>query len=343
MKLSIENFATAIAKQLLPVYFISGDEPLQLGECADHIRLTAKNAGYLNREVLTVDKDFDWNSLRQNAAALSIFADKKLIDLRMPGGKPGAEGSKVLAEYCGQLPGDAILLISAGKIGRDAQKAKWFKALDAVGGILQVWPLQGRDLVDWLKRRAQMKGLMIEQQGLRLLASRVEGNMLAAAQEIEKLFVLHGEGQLSAADVESFVADSARYDVYKLVDSLLMAKHNRAVRILQGLKGEGLSELVVVWAIAKQVRLLRSIQFELNRGQPIGQVLKQKRVFSNQQGMIEQAIRRLKLTVLDQALCLCGRVDRQAKGQMKGDSWETLFELVLLLCGQNVINWVEKA
>lgn len=186
MRLKPEQVRTALQQGLVPIYFISGDEPLQLGEMADAVRAAARAAGYDSREVLIVDAAFSWNEFTESANSLSIFADKKIIDLRLPTAAPGADGSKALIAYCERLPEDTLLLITAAKLAGASLKARWFQALDKAGCVIQVWPLEGQDLIRWLQQRMQRRGLLAETEGIKILASRIEGNLLAAAQEIEK-------------------------------------------------------------------------------------------------------------------------------------------------------------
>lgn len=337
MRLRPEQLSTALQKSLAPVYFISGDEPLQLGETADEIRSAAKKAGFSVREVLSVESGFEWNALRQEAGSFSIFAEQKIIDLRIPSGKPGTEGAKALVEYCDLLPADTVLLISAGKLPGSAQKSRWFQALEKVGVVIQVWPLQGFELLQWLQRRSQKKGMQVDAQALKLLASRIEGNLLAAAQEIEKLYILHGSHPISRQAVENLVADSARFDVFKLLDSLLLGQNNRAIRILHGLKAEGVAAPVVLWALSREARNLFNIKIELNQGGNKQSVLKKYQIWDKRKQMVNTALNRLKHTDIEEIILLCAKADRQIKGQLQGDCWESLFSITQLFCSASLM------
>ncbi|MDP3588957.1 MAG: DNA polymerase III subunit delta, partial [Methylobacter sp.] len=256
MRLKPEQITAELQKGLAPVYFISGDEPLQLGETADAIRAAARNAGFDLREVLVADAGFAWRELTESASSLSIFSDKKIIDLRLPSGTPGAEGAKALIAYCERLPEDTLLLITAAKMAGSSLKSQWFQALDKAGCVIQVWPLEGQDLLRWLQQRMQRRGLQAETEGIKILASRIEGNLLAAAQEIEKLYVLYGEGHLGNQQIFEVVADSSRFDVFKLMDSVLAARVDRVFKILSGLQAEGVAAPVVLWALTREARVL---------------------------------------------------------------------------------------
>lgn len=338
MRLKVEQLAAALKKSLLPVYVVTGDEPLQTGEAADEIRLAVKQAGYSIREVITIDTGNEWPQLSTEADSLSIFADKKLIDLRLPSGKAGLDGSKTLITYCQKLPADTILLISAAKFDMSVQKSQWFQALDAVGAIIQVWPLQGSDLLAWLQRRAAKKAMSFDDEAVKSLAARIEGNLLAAAQEIEKLYILHGASRISKAMIEDQVADSSRFDVFKLTDALLQGKLNRAVKILNGLQAEGIAAPVILWAMSREARTLINISQALKQAGHHEAVYKKHQVFEQRKPLIHQALNRLNASDLQAILRLCATTDQQIKGQLAGDSWESLFGLCCLFTNTPTLN-----
>ncbi len=329
MRLKPEQLAGELNK-LAAVYLVSGDEPLQLGEAADSIRLAAKKEGYLTREVFSVETGFEWNQLSYAADSFSIFAEKKVIDLRMSTAKPGVEGAKALTEYCQRIPEDTLLLITAPKLDKASLKTKWFQSIEKAGIVIQVWPLDGVNLIQWLQRRAQNRGLKLDAEGIKVLASRIEGNLLAAAQEIEKLYVLHGHEAISKQAVEDMVADSARFDVFKLTDCLLSGRVNRAIKILNGLKAEGMAAPVVLWALARETRLLLSIKTALNQGQNKETVYKKQRLWDKRKQLVNSAISRMDVNALQEVLVLSAKADRQIKGLESGDCWESLFSLCLL-------------
>ncbi len=332
MRLRAEQIESALEKQLAAIYLISGDEPLQSGEVADCIRLAAKKNEFTTREILTVEKGFEWNELKIAAHSLSIFADKKLIDLRIPTGKPGIDGGKALKEYCQRLPENTLLLITTAKLEKSVLKTKWFQAIEHAGVVIQIWPLDGGDLIQWLQRRAQKRGLNIDPQGIKLLASRIEGNLLAASQEIEKLYILHGTTHISRQAVEEAVADSTRFDVFKLTDCVLAGRLNRAIKIINGLKAEGIAAPIVLWALARETRMLINMKTALQQGQNKENVFKQYRLWDKRKHLVNTVLSRLQLKDLQNILMLGAKADRQIKGQEKGDYWETLFSLCLLFC-----------
>lgn len=330
MRLKPEQITAALQKGLAPVYFISGDEPLQVGETADAIRAAARNAGYDLREMLVADAGFSWSELTESAGSLSIFSDKKIIDLRLPSGTPGAEGAKALIAYCERVPEDALLLIIAAKMAGSSLKTQWFQALDKAGCVIQVWPLEGQDLLRWLQQRMQRRGLQAEMEGIKILASRIEGNLLAAAQEIEKLYVLYGEGCLGNQQILDVVADSSRFDVFKLMDSVLAARVDRVFKILSGLQAEGVAAPVVLWALTREARVLIRIKQALAQGQNRAQVFKNNQIWDKRQQLVSDALNRLGDNDLNSILVLSAKADRQIKGQQQGESWETLLAVCLM-------------
>ncbi len=329
MRIPLSQLQTALSKNLAPLYLLTGDEPLQLGEAADEIRRMAKQAGFLNREILVAEGNFDWKQLLFAADSYSLFADKKLLDLRVPSGKFGIDGAKVISHYCEEPPADTLLLISCGKLESASLKSKWFQALDKMGVVVQMMPLAGAELVEWLQQRLKKRGLQVEMAGVKLLASRIEGNLLAAAQEIEKLYVLYGEGQLSLAMVENAVADSSRFDVFKLSEAALVGKINRVTRILQALELEGAAAPVVLWAFSKEARALMELKTATNKEL----VFKKHFIWDSRKQQINQALTRLSLSQLQQIFILTAQADRQIKGQQAGSYWETLLHIGLTFCG----------
>ncbi len=343
MRLKPDQLDAGLKKALHPVYFICGDEPLQVGEAADAVRAAARRADYAVREVISIDQGHEWAQLAVEADALSIFAEKKLIDLRVPSGKPGVEGAKALLSYCQHVPADTVLLITSGKLESASQKSQWFLAIDDIGVVVQVWPLQGGDLLSWLQRRAERKGMRLEQDAAKSLAARIEGNLLAAAQEVEKLFILHGAVAINKAMVEDEVADSARFDVFKLSDALLAGKFNRSVKILNGLKAEGVASPVVLWALSREARVLFNVKTDLKQGAHAEAVFKKHHIWDKRKQLMHDASRRLSLTQVQALLRLCAKADLEIKGQAPGDAWETLFEICSHFCKPELLRFRRSA
>lgn len=334
MRLYPDKLDGALQRELLPSYVVTGDEPLQHGESCDAIRATARESGHTTREVLEAGSGFDWNQLLAEAAAFSLFAEKKVIDLRIPNGKPGAEGSKALVAYCSNPPPDTLLLISLPKIDRQQQNSKWFKALDSLGGIVQVWPVEPNRLPGWIEQRLRSVGIDATKDAVRLLADRVEGNLLAARQEIEKLLLLHGPGKLDADQLMTAVADSARYDVFELVDSALRGEAERCVHILDGLRAEAVAAPVVLWAIHRELHCLTQISADIAKGLSPDHAISRAKVFSKRTGLVRQGLGRQRTAGWLNLLEQCHHVDRAIKGLSTEQPWLLLEQILLAMCGQ---------
>lgn len=333
MRLKAEQLAAHLQKTLAPVYLVSGDEPLQHMETCDAIRTAARNQGYSERRVLEVERGFNWDSLAQEAAAMSLFAEKRLIELRLGSG-PGTEGGGVIADYCSQPPEDNILLISTSRLDRRSQQSKWFKAVDAVGVTLSLWPVDMAQLPGWISRRCRDRGLTIESDAAELIAQRVEGNLLAAAQEIEKLRLLAGDSErIDMATVLTAVTDSARYDAFALINSAYQGDLGRALRMLRGLRHEGIEAIAIYGALMWQLRRTCTLARARAGGESESAIFSRYRIFDKQQAPYRQIFKRHSAATLESLLNAAGRIDGQLKGYAGGDPWQSLGWLLARLAG----------
>ena len=323
-----------LAKGLAAAYLVSGDEPLQLGECCDLIRQTARQAGHTTREVLEAGAGFDWHQLAAEASAFSLFAEKKVIDLRIPGGKPGTDGSRALSAYCDDPPPDTLLLLTLPRLDRQQQNSKWFKALDRLGVVVQVWPIEPARLPRWIEQRLTQAGIRPSREAVRLLADRVEGNLLAARQEIDKLLLLHGQGPLDAEQLASAVADSARYDVFELVDTTLRGDASRIIHILDGLRSEGIAPPVVLWALHREINKLAGISADVAKGLSAEHAIDRAGVFSKRTAMVRQGLTNLRTAQWLALLDRCQQADAAIKGVGGREPWILLEEIALAMCGE---------
>jgi len=334
VRLRPEQLAARLGQDLPPVCLVSGDEPFQLEEAAASVREAAKAAGHTSREVFWAETGFDWPRLAGAADSLSLFAEKRLVELRLPSGKPGAEGGKVLAAWSENPPPDTLLLIIAGKLDKAQQNTKWFKAVDKAGVVVQVWPVEAAALPAWIARRMQARGMQPTPEAVALLAERVEGNLLAADQELEKLRLLTGGGPVDADQVAAAVSDSARYDVFGLVDAALAGDAARAARMLFGLRGEGVAANLVLWALTRELRALAAMSRALAAGQPQAAVFKAHRVWDKRKGPVQAALRRHPARRWQALLWQAGELERVVKGQAPGSPWEELLQLTLKIAGR---------
>ena len=266
MKISANQLNSHLKNSLLPCYLVTGDEPLLVQEALDVIRAEARTQGFGSRELYVATTGFDWVDLRNAAGNLSLFAEKRIVELRLATGKPGVKGGATIVQMAEQAGDDLLFIVSAPKLDRSGAASKWVKALESAGAHTQVWPISIRELPAWINARMKIAGLQPDRDAVRLVADRVEGNLLAAQQEIEKLRLLHGEGPISAADVDAAVVDSSRYDVYKLVDAAVAGDAARAVRILAGIRTEGIEPVIVMWALTRELRTLARLADSIRSG-----------------------------------------------------------------------------
>ncbi|MBZ0070301.1 MAG: DNA polymerase III subunit delta [Gammaproteobacteria bacterium] len=334
MQLKPEQLAQHLQQHLAPIYLIHGDELLLVQEAVDVIRAAARARDYADREVLTVERDFDWNRLTEASNNLSLFAERRILEVRLPTGKPGDAGGKALRAYAARPAEDTLLLIISGKLDAQQRKSKWVTDLEAAGVGVPVWPVDARALPAWIRARMRAAGLQPTPAAVDLLAERIEGNLLACAQEIDKLALLVGEGPVDAAAVTAAVADSARFDVFGLVDSALAGEPGRSLRMLVGLRGEGVEPVLVVWALARELRSLAAMAWETAHGESPGQVMARHRVWKARQGPIGKALTRHRLDTWLDLLRRCAHLDQMVKGQAPGNVWDELVQLCLLLAGR---------
>lgn len=329
MRIDSEQLPQHLQKTLAVLYVVTGDEPLLAMEAGDLIRAKAREAGYGEREIFTVEAGFDWSDLRHSSNNLSLFGDRRLLDIRVPSGKPGNEGGAAIEAYCEALPPDVLTLVTLPKLDRQGQAAKWFKALERAGVMVTVQEVARSRLPPWIGRRLQAQGQSIDQETLEFLADKVEGNLLAAFQEVQKLGLLYPAEPLSFGQVKDAVLDVARYDVFDLADAMLAGDAVRYARILDGLQGEGVAPPLILGTLAAQVRALAMIRKGLDDGRPLHQLFAEARVWGERQRRMEQAARRLSYERSTGALLHAARIDRVSKGLQAGDVWDELLQMGL--------------
>jgi DNA polymerase-3 subunit delta len=345
MQLKPDQLAAHLAKGVRPLYTVHGDEPLLAQEAGDAIRAAARAAGYHERKVFTVGNaaHFDWDGLLGAAQAMSLFAERQLIELRIPSGKPGKEGSLALQRYCETLADDVVTLVHLPKLDFQQLKSGWFGALDQASVMVKVDAVERRELPAWIARRLAAQGQRVAEgdEGPRTLAffaDRVEGNLLAAHQELQKLALLHPPGVLSFEQVEAAVLNVARYDVFKLGEAVLAGQVGRALRMLEGLEAEGEAAVLVHWTLAEDLRALKRIKDAMADGKPLPLALREARVWGVKERLFERVLPALadhQLAHLVQAASLCDGVIKGLKHpEWPLDPWSALKRLVLLTLQQ---------
>ena len=330
MQLRAEELERQLARSLGNLYVIHGDEPLQSLEAADAIRAQARAQGYAEREVLTVERGFDWNLLAASGANLSLFSSKKLIELRIPGGKPGTEGAAAIVQYCAAPVADLLTIVSLPKLDRKTQDTAWFKALTRDGVLINTFQVERAQLPQWIAARLARQGQKADRETLQFLADSVEGNLLAAHQEIQKLGLLFPPGELAFDPVCGAVLNVARYDAFKLNEAMLAGDRVRLARMLDGLNSEGEAPPKILWVLAEEIRAVAKVQAGLAQGEDLQQLCRNNRVWGGvRQRLVTEAARRLSSAALGQALRHAARIDRTVKGLARGDVWDELLQLCL--------------
>lgn len=311
---------------------VAGDEPLVVQECADAVRAKAKAEGYGEREVLDAEGAFDWNRLTQGLASLSLFAQRRLFDLRLPTGKPGKEGGEALRDYCANPPPDTVLLITALDWSRQ-HAGKWSEAIANAGHLVPVWPLKPQELPDWLATRLRRRGLAATPEALERLVERVEGNLLAAAQEIDKLALLvdPSAGPVDLETLERLVAEASRYDVFKLVDAALAGDAARVPRILAGLRGEGEQVAGLLgWTLGEVTRIAGFAAVQSSGGNVMAE-MRAAKLWEAKMAQYKRALDRHPPSSWELFAINAGEVERMAKGRASGDAWRGLERLLLAI------------
>lgn len=336
MQVRAEALGSHLAKTLAPLYVVHGDEPLIALEACDAIRAAARRAGCEERETFVVEPGFRWDALLANHANLGLFGSRRLIDLRIPGGKPGVEGAKALERYAASLGPDDVTLVSLPKLDKATQGSAWFTALAGAGVEVPVWPLGRDELPRWIGARLAKQGQRASPDTLAFLAEASEGNLLAARQEIEKLALLFPAGALDHEAVVAAVADVARYDTGALSEAWLGGEAARALRILAVLRDEGTSPVLPVWQLSEDVHALAIVQGLVAQGTPAGVAVRQLRVWGGRAKALERAASAIPRDVAPSLLPQVARLDALTKGLGHDDPWDELGAAALALCGKPV-------
>lgn len=325
-----DQLEAQLSRTLAPLYVVHGDEPLLAMEAADAIRAKARAEGCSEREVHLVERSYDWGRLAAAAASLSLFATRRLIELRIPSGKPGTEGGAAIAAYCAALPPDIVTLVTLPRLDRAGQNSAWFGALSGAGVVVNVFPIERRTLPLWIGARLARQKQRAAEDALAFVADCVEGNLLAAHQEIQKLGLLYPPGELAFEQVRDAVLDVARFEISQLSEAMLAGDRGRLARVLDGLAGEGEAPPRVLWVMSDDVRAVARLQQGLAAGRNAADLFREHRVWGEaRQRLVAAAARRMGRAALDAALAQAAAVDRTIKGLAKGDPWDELLQLGL--------------
>ena len=334
MKINADNLASQLSRNLPHIILVTGDEPLLVGEACDAIRAKARAAGYTERELHFVERSFDWAAMRDASRNLSLFADRKLVEIRLGGAGPGEPGAAAIIEFAAQRMDDTLILVVADKLDRKGLATKWASAIDQHGLIVQVWPVELARLPTWIRERMSRHQLTVDSATAAMIAERVEGNLLAAHQEVEKLALLHPPGAVSNDEALDAVVDSARYDTLQLGIAAMQGQLGRALKILEGLREEGVDATVALWGLKQDIIWLSRCAQAMRRGQSADAAMNAEYVWRPRQPAMAQALSRLPVAAIHRLLVDAANVDRAIKGVRKwSDPWLELQALVARLAG----------
>lgn len=327
MKVYPNQLAKQLKSELAPIYVISGDEPLLVQEARDEVIATAKRKGFTGHEFHQVNKDFKWQSLYAATHSMSLFDDQSIIELRWTSAKPGTAGASALTDYCKNLVNDKILLIVAPKMDAATQRSKWYKALDEQGVTVPVWPIDSSQLPKWVAERMKLAELSSDGAGIKVIIDATEGNLLATAQEIEKLRLLYGPGRLSSTQIASAIADNARFDVFKLVDTIHAGQGAAVIRVISRLQQEGCEPTLILWALVRELRMLANIHHLVKSGDSAASAFKKNGVWDKRQALVKQSLNRLSSSKIYNLILKASYLDRNIKGLRTGNTWDEVASL----------------
>ncbi len=339
MRLKPEQLRRQLQQATLPLYWLSGDEPLLMQESADMIRGHLRDQGFMEREVFSVDRGFNWEHVSAAFNNLSLFAERKIVDIRLSSSKLDESGKNTLQTAIAESSSDVVILISSPRLESGTLNTKWFKAIEAGGAFVQIWPVNRDGLPAWLEQRLLGAGIQADPDALQLLLDKIEGNLLAAMQEIEKLKLLansdgSGPVRLDSKTVMQTVADSSRYNAFQLVDAALLGDVAHTQKILAGLKAEDTFPLVILGSITRELRSLLLMIEKRQSGQGVNAILQSSRVWFNRKQAVGSALNRLTITDIWNLLDQAKQIDHAIKGMSLANPWDELGILLARIAGK---------
>jgi DNA polymerase-3 subunit delta len=332
MPIRLEQLAPSLQRGLSPVYLLAGAEPLLVSESRDLVFETAKAQGFLERELHQPSKSFDWSDLDQSGTSGSLFASKKILDVRLPTGKPGQSGAKALIGLAENPDPDVLLVLSCEQWDKSSRSSKWAGVLDRAGTRVDIWPISPNELPDWITARMRAIGLEPDKGAVMVLAERLEGNLLAAKQEIEKLLLIHGKGPVTEENVLQAVADSSRFDAFLLVEHMLAGNLPGSLRVASGLHRTGVPLQMITGAIYRDFRILEAFKLATDSGENESAAFRKLNIWRSRQSPMRSAARRIDMRRLMEAFSQMSIIDQQSKGRAGGDPWHNLDHLVCSVC-----------
>jgi DNA polymerase III subunit delta len=332
LKVPLRQLERHLADRLAKVYLVAGDEPLLVDEALERIRVAARAADFTSRELHAAERSFRWADLEAGTDNLSLFATRKIVEIRLPTPKPGDEGGRTIARLCAREDPDTLLIVAIGqKLDSAASRSAWVKAIDQHGAIVEIWPIERAELPRWIRQRATSVRLKLTTAAAQSLAERVEGNLLAADQEIKRLALAAEGREVDEGEVLEFVANNSRFDIFGLADAVLAGETGRAFKILAGLRAEGVQPVQISWVLNRDISLLARLEYAVRHGDNVEGALMRTGVWRRRQPLVKQALRRFRASRLRALIVEAARVDAALKGVFPAEPWTTLTDLLISL------------
>ena len=333
MKAYLNQLPSLVSQQKSRLFVFSGDDAFLVQEACQLARKLLSGEGFLERELFMIDGAFDWDSILFENNSLSLFAEKKLIEIRVSSKAPGVKGTKALQELVKNSDENTAVIITFPKLEARALKAKWFKDIQAQAAHIQIWPISEKDLPKWIANRMKSAGLQATTEALKELSKRIEGNLLAAAQEIERLGLTVVDREITVDDVKDSVSDNSRFDIFKFLDTVIKGDVSRSFRILEALRIEGVEPLFICNMLSRELKILESIKFDASHGKNLSKAIRDAGVWETRKILIANAVQRLELHSIRRMLLMVGDIDRVVKGEQIGDPWTSIQDMVLDFSG----------
>ena len=331
MKVPFRQLERHLTDRLAKVYLVAGDEPLLVDEALEKLRAAAKREGFTSRELHTADRSFKWVDLLAGADNLSLFATRKIVEIRLATPKPGDEGAETIAALCEREDPDTLVIVAVGEKLGQASRSSWVKAIEQAGALVEIWPIERGELPRWIQQRAEGLKLKITPAAAQSLAERVEGNLLAADQEIKRLALTAAGREIDEAEVLEFVANSSRFDVFALADAVLAGETGRTFKILSGLRAEGVHPVQISWVLNRDISMLARLEYAVRHGDNLEGALLRSGVWQRRQPLVRKALAKFKASRLKALLAEAARVDAALKGVFPAEPWTTLTDLLVAL------------
>mgnify|MGYP000133969020 FL=1 len=333
MKAYLNQLPSLVSQKKARLFILSGDEPLLIQEASQLLRNILGNEGFSGRELFMIDGSFDWDSILFENNSFSFFAEKKLIEIRMSSKTPGDKGAKALQELFKNSDEDTAVILVIPKLEARVLKTKWFKDIETLSTLVQIWPVSEKDLPKWIADRIKRAGLDATTEAIAELSKRIEGNLLAASQEIERLKLTVDNRQITSDDIKESVSDNSRFDIFRLVDVVLKGDVSRSFRILEALRAEGVEPLFICNMLSRELKVLESIKFDTNLGKSLSKAVRDAGVWETRKNLVSNAVDRLELNSIRKMLLVTGDIDRVVKGEKIGDPWTSIQDIVLAFSG----------